>query len=218
MDYGDITVIIPVKDEPAVERVTKDVFGTLKNCKVIVIYKGTLGMKFKHDNLKIIKQIDSGKGRACVQAVKSVTTNILCFIDGDNTYEVNDLKRVINLVRAGADMTLGDRISAVKHEAMPGYLQFGNGILTATGNLLFGLRLKDSQTGLRAIRTVCFRNLDLKEQYFGIESEMNIKAKKKGYKITEIPVKYYVRVGTAKHFKLSGGLKLFLLNFRLLLD
>jgi dolichol-phosphate hexosyltransferase len=218
MDYSDTTVIIPVKDEPAVEKVTKDVFGALKNCNVIIIHKGSLDMRFRHKNLTIIKQADSGKGYACERAAKYVTTEIMCFIDGDRTYEVDDLKKVIILVREGADMALGNRISNIKHDSMPRYVRFGNWVLTATGNLFFGLKIKDSQTGLRAIRTICFRKLELNEQYFGIESEMNIKAKKKGYKIAETRAKYYIRVGMSKQFKLVDGLKLFLLNFKLLLD
>jgi hypothetical protein len=47
---------------------------------------------------------------------------------------------------------------------------------------------------------------------------MNIKARKKGYTIVETPAEYYVRVGMSKQFKLLDGVKLFLLNFKLLLD
>ena len=45
---------------------------------------------------------------------------------------------------------------------------------------------------------------------------MNIKSAKKKLKVTEVPAKYYVRVGTEKHFKSSGGFKLFFINFKLL--
>ena len=82
--------------------------------------------------------------------------------------------------------------------------------------MLYGLKIKDSQTGLRAIRTLVFKNLDLHEQFFGIESEMNIKSKKKNLKIAEIPTKYYVRVGVTKQIKVLDGLKLFFLNFKFL--
>ena len=106
MDYGDTTVMIPVKDEPATESVVKAVFAALPNCKIIVVYKGNLNLSLKHKNLKIVKQTGSGKGRAVIEAGKFVDTEILCLIDGDNTYEVNALRRVIALVRYGADMAL----------------------------------------------------------------------------------------------------------------
>ena len=54
MDYGDTTVMIPVKDEPATESVVKAVFAALPNCKIIVVYKGNLNLSLKHKNLKIV--------------------------------------------------------------------------------------------------------------------------------------------------------------------
>ncbi len=213
-DYRDTTVLIPVKDEPAVEKVTKGVLSKLPACKVIVVYKGRLGMKLNGKNLRILKQSGSGKGAACVQAAKLVDTDIMCFIDGDNTYDVNDLKKVIALVREGAAMAIGNRFSNISSEAMPPYIQFGNNMLTLTANVLYGLRIKDSQTGLRAIRKDIFDRLGVTETHFGIEEEMNIKTKKLGLKIAETPINYYVRVGESKQFKLVDGLRLLFINFK----
>ncbi len=218
MNYSDATVVIPIKDEPAAEQVAKDVLKTLPGCKVIVVYKGAMDFKFKNRNLRLIKQTGSGKGSAVIQVVKYINTEILCFIDGDDTYEVRDLKKLIAMVRDGVDMALGNRMQNINEKVMPSYIQFGNNVLTAIANILYGLRIHDSQTGLRAMKTMVFKSLDLKETHFGIESEMNIKCRKKHYRIAEIPTKYYVRVGEAKHLKLTGGLKLFLINLKLLFD
>ena len=155
---------------------------------------------------------------ACVQAVKYVKTPIMCFIDGDDTYDVNDMKRLVAEVRNGADMAIGNRFGKMKEGAMPAYVKFGNGVLTATGNVLYGLRINDSQTGSRAMKTSVFRSMKLRETHFGIETEMNVKAKKMGYKIAEIPINYYIREGTPKHSKPFGGLKLLALNLKLLFN
>ncbi len=218
MDYSDATVIIPIKDEPAAEQVAREAIARLKGCKVIIIYKGSAEFGFRHRDLRLIKQTGSGKGNAVIQAAKYVNTGIICFIDGDGTYEVGDLKKMIAMVQDGTDMALGNRMHNISEKAMPGYIQFGNNVLTATGNILYGMKIHDSQTGLRAMRTDVFRSLGLKENHFGIESEMNIKCRKNHYKIAEMPTKYHVRVGVSKQFKLVDGLKLFLLNFKLLFD
>jgi glycosyltransferase involved in cell wall biosynthesis len=216
MDYSDVTVVIPVKDEPATEKVTKAVMKTLQNCKVIVIYNGKPNISLAHKNLRILKQTTRGKGHALVEAAKHVNTKIMCIVDGDDTYEIRDLKKLVELVRGGADMAIGDRMSNITLRSMPTYVQFGNNVLTFIGNLLFGMNIKDSQTGLRAIKTGVFRSLNLREPRFGIESEMNIKCKKNHFKIVEIPTRYYIRTGVSKQLKLLDGAKLFLLNFKLL--
>ena len=216
MPYGDATIIVPVRDEPAVGAVVGDIFRKVPGCKIIVIYKGSVGGLPKHNGLKVIEQRDSGKGRAMVEASRHVTTPIMCFIDGDGTYDTKDLTKVIEQVRHGADLALGARLRLGKG-AMTAKIKFGNGVLTILANLFFGLRLKDSQTGLRAIKKQAFDKLHLQEIHFGIEEEMNIMSKKGHLVIKEVPISYYARKGTvAQHSKNVGGLRLLGVIFKLL--
>ncbi|MGC8572146.1 MAG: glycosyltransferase family 2 protein [Candidatus Micrarchaeia archaeon] len=214
-DYSDVTVVIPVKNEPEVEEVVKDVIKTLKGCNIIVIYNGEISITHNYKNLMLLKQTSTGKGMACIEASKYVKTDILCFIDGDKTYEVNDLKKLIELVRSGADMAIGDRrINKLDNTTMPIYVKFGNNILTEVERIIYNLDIHDSQTGIRAMKTAVFRKMNLNEKEFGIESEMNIKAKKMGFKIVEVPVKYYPRSDKPRHAKPTGGFKLLLINLK----
>jgi dolichol-phosphate hexosyltransferase len=219
LDYSDTTVIIPVMNEPAAGKVAKETLRKLKGAQVLVVYKGDrkiLNLDFKDKRMRIMKQTGSGKGVAVVQAVERVNTKIMCLIDGDATYDVDDLKTVIALVRKGAAMAIGDRLERVQIEAMPRFIQFGNKVITGVQNVLYGMKLRDSQTGLRAILTDVFRSLNVQEQFFGIETEMCVKVRKKGLRTEEVPINYYVRVGEANHMKLSGGIKLLMLDFKFL--
>ncbi|MDE1810718.1 MAG: glycosyltransferase [Candidatus Micrarchaeota archaeon] len=219
MDYSDTTVIIPIKDEPAVGKVAREVLKELKGCKVIVIFKDDSDRQnvgFADKNMTLMKQRGNGKGVACMQAAKKVRTEILCLIDGDATYDAKDLKKVIDLVRNGADLAVGNRLHHLDREAMPTFIEVGNKVITQTANLLYGLRLSDSQSGLRAIRTEVFNRLGLQEEFFGIETEMNVMARKGGYKVVEVPISYYKRIGTSKQVKTLDGVKLLLTDFKFL--
>ncbi|MCW6160099.1 MAG: glycosyltransferase family 2 protein [Candidatus Micrarchaeales archaeon] len=216
MSYADATIIVPVRDEPAVGAVVRDIFKTVPGCKVIVIYKGSVDGLPKHRRLIVMEQRDSGKGKAMVEAARHVTTPIMCFVDGDETYDTKDLIKVIEQVRQGADLALGARVR-LGRGAMTAKIRFGNGVLTFLANLFFGLRLKDSQTGLRAIRKQAFDKLHLRETHFGIEEEMNIMSRKRHLVIREVPISYYARKGTvAQHSKNVGGFKLLGVIFKLL--
>jgi BMFP domain-containing protein YqiC len=154
---------------------------------------------------------------AVVQAAKAVKTDIMCLIDGDATYDVDDLKKVVKLVRDGYDMASGNRFKHMDRKAMPLYIEIGNKIITITANLLYNMGLSDSQTGLRAIRTGAFNSLDMHEKYFGIETEVNVKSRKKNYRVAETPINYYPRVGSSKQTsKPLFGIKLLLLDFKFL--
>jgi dolichol-phosphate mannosyltransferase len=223
-DYSDTTVVIPVKDEPSVGRVAAQVLKELQGCRVIVIYKNSdsnrpkLRKEIAHRVL-LLKQKGTGKGVACVQAAEHVRTPIMCLIDGDATYDARDLRKLVELVRKGAKMAIGNRLVNLDRRAMPGVIEFGNKILTLAGNAIYGLELRDSQTGLRAIRKSAFEQMKLRETHFGIETEMNIKAKKMNMNVEEVPVHYYVRVGESKQpFKPLNGVRLFLVNFKFLFN
>ncbi len=217
-DYSDTTVIVPVRDEPATGKVVNQVFKSMPGAKVLVIYKGRPNISAKRSGLTIVAQRGSGKGTAVIQAARLVKTPIMCIIDGDATYDVNDLKKAADLVKGGADMVTGNRMNKVDSRAMPGYIRFGNRVLSWTCNRLYNTHLIDSQTGLRAIRKSAFDKIEFKETHFGIETEMAVKFKKKNFKLVEIPINYYERIGETKHVKGIGGIKLFFTMFKFLFE
>jgi len=221
MQYSDTTVIIPIKNEPAVVKVAKDIIKNMPACKVVVIYKGYLDSASKsglmrYNNLSILKQKDDGKGAACIYAAKFIRTPIIGFIDGDDTYSAADLKRAINLVKNGVDMVVGDRLSRLQRRSMPHFIEFGNKVLSVTSNILYGVKINDTQTGLRALKKSVFDSLDLKEKHFGIETELNVKVGRKGFQIKEIPIKYNQRIGSSKQVKFIDGIKLFFITLKFL--
>ena len=219
MDFSDTTVVIPAKDEKAIFEVANGVLSALPGCKALVLYHGYGGkpLRFKDPRVKAYPA-PNGKGRAIIMMQKRglVKTPILCFIDGDATYEPKNLKGMVEMVRRDYDMVLGNRLDGITIESMPKSIQFGNKVITLVVNLLYGLSLRDSQTGLRALRTRSFQSLDLVEKQFGIETEMNIKMKRSGLKIGEVRADYYPRVGETKQMKMTGGIKHIFIEFRFL--
>ncbi len=220
-DYSDAAIIIPVKNEPryAIDYVVEDILKNLPGASIIVIYKGHVEIGKKYlKRITLVKQKSDGKGAACYEASKYADRDIMCFIDGDKTYHAKDLRKLINEVRNGTDLAIGNRMRNLKGSIMPFYIRFGNKILTLTLNLLYGTNVKDSQTGLRAIRKSAFDLLNMSERYFGFEEEMLIKAKRKNLRISELPISYSAREGISKQFKPIDGLKLLGILFKHLAD
>jgi hypothetical protein len=217
-DFSDTTVVIPAKDEEAVYEVVKDVLRDLPGCRAMVLYNGYGGKALKFASPRVYAYpAPVGKGRAIImmQRKRLLKTPILCFIDGDATYDPKDLRKMIPMVRQGYGMVLGNRLDGVSIESMPRWIEFGNRVITLVANILYGLNLRDSQTGLRAIDTKAFQALELTEPQFGIETEMDIKIKKMGLKIGELRAKYYIRKGETKQVKI-GGIKHILIELKFL--
>ena len=217
MDFSDTTVVIPAKDEPAIVKVANGVLKSLDNCRVIILFNGYGGNPPAFSDKRVrCYSAPLGKGNAIIMLHRRrlVKTKIMCFIDGDATYEPRNLRRMVPLARERYGMVLGNRFRSIDRKAMPRFIEVGNGVITFFANLLYGMRLEDSQTGLRAMRTSAFESLDLQEKGFGIESEMNIKMRKAGFSIGEVDADYYVRIGETKQRKVIDGIKLLFIDFK----
>ncbi|MDE1865179.1 MAG: glycosyltransferase [Candidatus Micrarchaeota archaeon] len=220
MDFSDTTVVIPALEEPGLWEVVAKTRKALPGAEILVLWKGynDRAPKFKEKGVRAIKQESRGKGTVIIQVQRHryVKTEIICFIDGDATYEPKDFIGLIGKVRKGYGMALGNRFARLDRRSMPEFIEFGNKVITVVANVLYFMWLRDSQTGIRAIRTSAFQSLDLREKGFGIESEMNIKMRKSGYRLVELPARYYVRVGESKQMKVIDGLRLLGIDFKFL--
>jgi hypothetical protein len=221
LDFSDATVAIPALEEPGIWKVVSGISRALPRARIIVLWKGykNRAPRFKEKGVMTIPQESLGKGTVIMQIQREryIKTPIMCFIDGDATYEPENLRTLIAMVRSGkCDMALGNRFARIDERSMPRFIQFGNSLITAVANLLYGMRLMDSQTGIRAIRSSAFYSLELSEKQFGIESEMDIKMARMGYRVLEAPADYYVRMGEAKQMKFTQGLTLLLVGFKFL--
>jgi glycosyltransferase involved in cell wall biosynthesis len=64
-----------------------------------------------------------------------------------------------------------------------------NNLTSVIVSVLSGQSVRDSQSGYRLISTQVLKNLKLKSKKYDLESEILIKARRKGFKITEITIK-----------------------------
>jgi glycosyltransferase involved in cell wall biosynthesis len=200
-----ITIVIPTMNEPAIDKVIGDACQSLKdyNFEVIIVDKSTddTPLKAGKAGARIIVQNGTGYGSAYLLGFKSASpeSEIMVMIDGDDTYDPFDIPLLIEPILNGdADIVLGNRFDHMDKGAMTARNRFGNRVITAAINLLFGMRLKDSQTGLRALRANALGRLTFVSDGMPFASEMIIDAHKESLRITEVPISYRRRVGEAK--------------------
>jgi hypothetical protein len=80
---------------------------------------------------------------------------------------------------------------------------FGNRLAVSLIGLLYGLKLSDLGP-FRAGRADVLRALALEETTYGWAVEMILKGALAGFRVVEVPVSYYPRIGRSK---ISGTLK-----------
>ena len=108
------------------------------------------------------------------------------------------------IIEGRADITLGSRLRERRSAgALPWHQVFGNRLAAGLIRLLYGLEISDLGP-FRAGRADVLRALALEETTYGWAVEMILKGALAGFRVVEVPVSYYPRIGKSK---ISGTLK-----------
>ena len=130
---------------------------------------------------------------------------MVVFLDGDYSDRPLELPIILApIIEGRADITLGSRFGDKSNSgALPWHQSFGNRLAAGLIRLLYGVKVSDLGP-FRAGRTDVLRALALEEATYGWAVEMILKAAIAGFRIVEVPVSYYPRIGKSK---ISGTLK-----------
>lgn len=151
-------------------------------------------------------EVNQGKVAALRTGVLQASGDVIIFTDADNTYPARYVPPLVQEIEKGADLVLGARIQA--RENIPAFNRLGNNIFSFLATYISCIRIKDSQTGMRAFRREMFDKLDVKAKGLEFETKMTVRAAKLGYKIVEIPIEYRERVGKSKLNPLKDGARM----------
>lgn len=137
-------------------------------------------------NIVLKHIINLGKGNAartgCDYAYKQ-KYDILILMDSDGQHEPEDIPRFLKELEIN-DIVYGYRTAEGKS---PLLMRIGNYGLTTITKLLFGIAIKDTQSGYRAFKIKNYKQLRWESKEYGMETEMIINSK--GLKYAEIPIK-----------------------------
>ncbi len=159
------------------------------------------------EKVKLLRhEVNQGKVAALRTGVLQASGDVIIFTDADNTYPARYVPQLVQEIEKGADLVLGARIQA--RENIPAFNRLGNNIFSFLATYISCIRIKDSQTGMRAFRREMFDKLDVKAKGLEFETKMTVRAAKLGYKIVEIPIEYRERVGKSKLNPLKDGARM----------
>lgn len=157
----------------------------------------------KAKGAKIIIEPRKGYGRAYKTGLKEVTGDIIVTGDADGTYPFDKVHEYIDLLlKENLDFITTNRFAGLKHGAMSFKHFIGNFILSFTLRLLYGIKIKDSQSGMWIIRKDALNKIKPLDKFddgmpFSEEIKIEMFCNKK-IKAKEIPSCLYKRKGKAK--------------------
>ena len=204
-----VSVIIPTHNEAqAIARVLADLPSDLTTEVIVVDSNSNDGTPEIAANMgaRVIREPRRGYGRACLTGLANANApDVVVFLDGDYSDRPSELPIILApIIEGRADITLGSRLSGKSNPgALPWHQSFGNRLAAGLIRLLYGVKVSDLGP-FRAGRADVLHALELEETTYGWAVEMILKGALRGFRVVEVPVSYYPRIGESK---ISGTLK-----------
>lgn len=204
-----MSVIIPTRNEAgAIARVLADLPADLVTEVLVVDSNSTDGTPeiAARMGARVVHEPRRGYGRACLTGLAlAAAPDVVVFLDGDYSDRPAELPRLLAPITDGrAEITLGSRLARQSTPgALPWHAVLGNRLAASLITLLYGIRISDLGP-FRAARADVLSGLALEETTYGWAVELILKGALRGFRIVEVPVSYYPRIGKSK---ISGTLR-----------
>jgi glycosyltransferase involved in cell wall biosynthesis len=186
-------VIIPAyNEENNIESVIKKTKRYVSANRIIVIADGSrdrTAEKAEREKVAVLRHlVNLGKGAAlktgCEYAL-SKGADVLIAIDADGQHKPEDIPKLLKAMK-GRDIVFTYR--AFNSHKMPLVLKFGNLFIQIVSNLLFNIRIRDTQCGFRAFTREAYKKIKWSVSDYSVESEIIAKTGKYHLRFAQIPI------------------------------
>lgn len=201
-----VTILMPAfNEERAIKETIKKIpLNELKTLgfevEILIVDGGSADKTVEiAENLEAkVIQSEKGYGRQYKLGFEKSQGDIIVTADSDNSYPMEEIPGLVKkILDEKIDFISTNRFAKIRNGAMRPLNNFGNRSLTILTNLLFGLKLKDSQSGMWIFRKDVLKKIKLTSNGMSLSQEIKIEAFKK-LRACEIDSSYYKRNGEAK--------------------
>jgi glycosyltransferase involved in cell wall biosynthesis len=207
-----VSVIIPaLNEEEPIAAVVADCLTTNLAGEIIVVDNGSTDRtaeRARAAGARVVAEPVRGYGRACAAGVRALSPQceIVVFLDGDGSDRPELMGQLVQpIVSREQDFVIGSRTRGKREAGSMNFQQIIAGRLAgALLRLLYGVRYTD-MCPFRAIRKDALSGLGMKEETYGWNLEMQMRAARAGLRILEVSVSHRCRTGGES--KVSGTLR-----------
>lgn len=189
--------MITMNEEKAVAKVVGDIRRVVPDAEILVVdsSKDRTAEIAQDLGCRVLKQFPpQGYGPAMDRAVREAHGDIVVTLDCDDTYPVEVIPRLVELIDQGYDLVNTTRVHK-RPKAMPFANFIANRVFALGARILHGLKTTDVHSGMRAYRKSMIDAVRWTPKGPALPVEMLIVPFRRGYRVTEIPIDYRERIG-----------------------
>jgi glycosyltransferase involved in cell wall biosynthesis len=210
---AEVSVVIPALNEAEnIAAVVRELpWALIREC--IVVDNGSTDAtvaEAQAAGARAVVLSQRGYGRACAAGAATAIGDILVFMDGDGSDMSTEMDQLLRPILAGeCDFVIGSRMRGRRE---PGSMLISQIFAGWLAGLLLRLLYRVRYTDMgpfRAITRQALQSLSMREETYGWNLEMQMRAAQRGLRIREIPVSYRKRAGGQSKVagSLSGSLR-----------
>lgn len=153
---------------------------------------------------RVVFEAQPGYGRAYQAGFLEARSDMLVTMDGDGQYPIEDVPRLVGLLLdRDLDCLSGCRFPMQGVMAL--HRRFGNRLLTGAANLLFGVKIRDTQSGMWVFRRPILAVIHPTQPSMPFSEEFKLKVVLAGLRFDEEPITYHHRKGESTLHPLKHG-------------
>jgi glycosyltransferase involved in cell wall biosynthesis len=207
---SNVSVVIPaLNEEEPIASVVRECLATKIPNEIIVVDNGSTDAtaeRAREAGARVVSEPRPGYGRACAAGVRAVSSGcaIIVFLDGDGSDCPEFMSQLVDPIAAGKfDFVIGSRTRGQREAGSMNFQQiFAGRFAGRLMSILYGVRYTD-MSPFRAIRCDALEKLSMREETYGWNLEMQMKAARIwSMRILEVPVNHRCRTGGVS--KVSG--------------
>ena len=214
-DAVEVTILLPCLNESrTVGRCVREALAWLAASgtkgEVIVVDNGSSDdsvVLASEAGARVVVERERGKGHAVAAGIAAAGGSIVVLADSDGTYDLEHLDALVDPLRDGYDMVTGNRLAGeMESGSMPWlHRHVGNPVFSGLIGLITRQRFGDCLSGLRAFRREAWERMAPQATGFELESEICLRAGRRGLRLAEVPVPYAARQAQSKLRALTHG-------------
>jgi len=197
-----VAVVIPALNEAeAIGLVLREVPSLVG--EVIVVDNGSVDRTAdvaRAHGARVVSEPRRGYGQACLTGIAALTdADVIAFLDADHSdYPAQLVDVVAPILDGQADLVIGSRqLGRREAGAHPWHAILGTRLCVGLMNLLIRTRATDLGP-FRAISAEALKRIGMRDRNFGWTVEMQVRARRHGLRVVEVPVDYRPRIGRSK--------------------
>jgi len=200
--------MITMNEEGAVAKVVRDIRSVAPDAEILLVdsSKDRTAEIAQELGCRVVKQFPpQGYGPAMDRAVREASGDIVITLDCDDTYPVEVIPRLVQLIDEGYDLVNTTRTWR-RPKAMPFANFLANRVFALGARILHGLKTTDVHSGMRAYRKSMIDAVQWDPRGPALPVDMYVIPFRRGYRVVEIPIDYRERIGDTTLHRFSSTL------------